>query len=259
MIPQAGAWMPSQWPSVAAGPAPQAAPTPDAAAAGAAPGACASTAAVAAALSPGWSRPQGPGAGLVNLGNSCFMNAVLQALAYLPPLGNLCLARAHSRACRLPPGGCVTCKLEETVARLLSRASPAAVAALGGGGGGGFGGGAECPEALHRALPALSRSFVRGRQEDAHELLRCLVDALERDLLRLEGRWVPGGRRLQVCLLGQGGQSPASSLHSPPTCQGACREQTAASLRAISCVALASTYRLAAVCARPHRSAPARW
>lgn len=42
------------------------------------------------------------------------------------------------------------------------------------------------------------RSFVRGRQEDAHELLRCLVDALERDLLRAEGRWTPGGKRLQV-------------------------------------------------------------
>jgi hypothetical protein len=44
----------------------------------------------------------------------------------------------------------------------------------------------------------LARSFVRGRQEDAHEYLRCLVDALERDLLRGERRWAPGARRLQV-------------------------------------------------------------
>ena len=36
---------------------------------------------------------------------------------------------------------------------------------------------------------------MRGRQEDAHEYLRCLVDAVERDLLRGEGRWVPGAKR----------------------------------------------------------------
>ena len=36
---------------------------------------------------------------------------------------------------------------------------------------------------------------MRGRQEDAHEYLRCLVDAVERDLLRGEGRWVAGAKR----------------------------------------------------------------
>ena len=85
------------------------------------------------------------------------MNAVIQALAYLPPLGNLCLERAHTKACHLPPGSCVACKFEETVARLLSRASPATAAAFGGGGSGGYGPGAECPETLHRALPMLNR------------------------------------------------------------------------------------------------------
>ncbi|GBF94621.1 hypothetical protein Rsub_06736 [Raphidocelis subcapitata] len=150
------------------------------------------TVAAAARLSPAWQRAQGPGVGLVNLGNSCFLNSVLQALAYLPPLGNLCLARAHARGCGLPQGSCTACKLEEQLARLLTRSGG------GGLGGGGFGGGADAPEALHRALPVLNRSFVRGRQEDAHELLRCLVDALERDLLRSEGRWAPGARRQQA-------------------------------------------------------------
>lgn len=36
---------------------------------------------------------------------------------------------------------------------------------------------------------AACRQFVRGRQEDAHELLRCMLEAVERDLLRGEGRW----------------------------------------------------------------------
>lgn len=40
------------------------------------------------------------------------------------------------------------------------------------------------PEALYSHLLNLGRGFVRYRQEDAHELLRCLTDEMERCLLR---------------------------------------------------------------------------
>jgi hypothetical protein len=53
------------------------------------------------------------------------------------------------------------------------------------------GAGADAPHTIHRALPALNKSFVRGRQEDAHELLRCLVDAMERSLLRQNPTYNP--------------------------------------------------------------------
>eukprot|EP00775_Hariotina_reticulata_P004203 gene4203-4451_t len=50
---------------------------------------------------------------------------------------------------------------------------------------------ADTPHSIHRALQVLNRSFVKGRQEDAHELLRCLVDAMERALLRQSGTYNP--------------------------------------------------------------------
>ena len=39
--------------------------------------------------------PSQMGAGLHNLGNTCFLNATLQCLTYLPPLANFALAGEH--------------------------------------------------------------------------------------------------------------------------------------------------------------------
>ena len=46
-----------------------------------------------------WQRRQGPGAGLQNLYNTCFLNSVLQCLTYTAPLANYLLSREHSQAC----------------------------------------------------------------------------------------------------------------------------------------------------------------
>jgi hypothetical protein len=77
--------------------------------------------------------------------------------------------------------------MEMQIRRMLSRAA---------------GAGADTPRSIFNALPSLNKSFVRGRQEDAHELLRCLVDAMERSLLRQNPTYNPKkpprvSRRLQ--------------------------------------------------------------
>ena len=51
-------------------------------------------------LSLRWSQAQRVGAGLQNMGNTCFLNAALQCLSYTPPLANYMLTQEHSKTCK---------------------------------------------------------------------------------------------------------------------------------------------------------------
>ena len=50
-------------------------------------------------LSMKWERIYRVGAGLHNLGNTCFLNATVQCLTYTPPLASYLLSREHGRSC----------------------------------------------------------------------------------------------------------------------------------------------------------------
>lgn len=117
-------------------------------------------------------RRTGPPLGLRNLGNSCYLNSVLQCLTYTPPLANFCLKFQHSSLCedRKRGGGeCPFCILEKRIARSLSVDLAQ-----------------DAPAKLQNCLRIFAEHFKCGRQEDAHEFLRYVIDACHNTCLRLK-------------------------------------------------------------------------
>lgn len=119
-------------------------------------------------------RKTGPPLGLKNLGNTCYLNSVLQCLTYTPPLANFCLNKQHSSSCdsaaeRDRKIDCPFCILEKRIARSLS-----CDLAL------------DTPSKINSCLRIFAEHFRFGRQEDAHEFLRYVIDACHNTALRLK-------------------------------------------------------------------------
>ncbi|XP_051125605.1 ubiquitin carboxyl-terminal hydrolase 25 [Andrographis paniculata] len=126
-----------------------------------------------------------PPLGLRNLGNTCYLNSVLQCLTYTPPLANFCLRFLHSSICDLgvgkdKKGDCPFCILEKRITRSLG--SEAA---------------SDAPVKINSCLRIYAQHFRSGRQEDAHEFLRYVIDACHNTCLRL--------KKLQLQQRGKGG------------------------------------------------------
>ncbi|KAG6683391.1 hypothetical protein I3842_12G009700 [Carya illinoinensis] len=113
-------------------------------------------------------RKNGPPIGLKNLGNSCYLNSVLQCLTYTPPLANFCLKCQHSSLCDLTRD-CPFCILEKRIVRSLSVDQTP-----------------DAPLKIQSCLRIFAEHFRCGRQEDAHEFLRYVIDACHNTCLRLK-------------------------------------------------------------------------
>ncbi|KAH8379928.1 hypothetical protein KR009_008085 [Drosophila setifemur] len=108
------------------------------------------------------------GTGMINVGNTCYLNSTLQALFHIPALANwLVSEQAHMENCNVAESGnsCIVCAMAKTLQ--ATQANQSAVR----------------PFLIYTKLKQICKHMVVGRQEDAHEFLRFLVEAMERAYL----------------------------------------------------------------------------
>nr|GMD34969.1 ubiquitin carboxyl-terminal hydrolase 15-like [Ipomoea batatas]GME08601.1 ubiquitin carboxyl-terminal hydrolase 15-like [Ipomoea batatas] len=108
--------------------------------------------------------------GLINCGNSCYANAVLQCLTFTKPLTVYLLHRSHSRTC-CGRDWCLMCELEQHVMMLRESGEPLS------------------PNRFLLRMQSINSQIGNGSQEDAHEFLRLLVASMQ-----------------SICLEGLGGE-----------------------------------------------------
>ncbi|KAK6644576.1 hypothetical protein RUM43_000843 [Polyplax serrata] len=101
--------------------------------------------------------------GLINLGNTCFMNCIVQALMHTPLLRNYFLADHH--VCQLidQPDNCLVCELSRLYQEFYS--------------------GKKNPLTLHKLLHLIwnqARHLAGYEQQDAHEFFIATLDVLHR-------------------------------------------------------------------------------
>ncbi|XP_041075940.1 ubiquitin carboxyl-terminal hydrolase 36-like isoform X2 [Polyodon spathula] len=116
-------------------------------------------------LSMKWERVYRVGAGLHNLGNTCFLSSTVQCLTYTPPLANYLLSKEHSRSCH-QSGFCMMCIMQNHLIQAFANT-----------------GNAIKPVSFIRDLKKIARHFRFGSQEDAHEFLRYTIDAMQKACL----------------------------------------------------------------------------
>ncbi|CAH8386430.1 unnamed protein product [Eruca vesicaria subsp. sativa] len=102
------------------------------------------------------------GAGLENLGNTCFLNSVLQCLTYTEPLAAYLQDVGHEKRCHVA-GFCALCAMQKHVRTALQAT-----------------GRILAPKYLVSNLRCVSRNFRNCRQEDAHEYMINLLECMHK-------------------------------------------------------------------------------
>ncbi|CBN80156.1 conserved unknown protein [Ectocarpus siliculosus] len=136
-----------------------------------------------------WRWPCQIGVGLENMGNTCYLNSILQCLSYVPPLAQHLLNGSYSQGshatCSESPfsfnGSTDFCEddilgaMQKLVGQIHQTKSGSAEQQ------------AIRPRTFSDNLRKIGEKFRRGRQEDAHEFLRHLVDKMAGSYLERRG------------------------------------------------------------------------
>ncbi|CAN1165262.1 Ubiquitin carboxyl-terminal hydrolase 23 [Linum perenne] len=101
------------------------------------------------------------GAGLRNIGNTCFLNSVLQCLTYTAPLAAYLQSGKHKSSCRIA-GFCALCAFQKHVSRALQSTGMSFV-----------------PDLVSN-MRCVSRTLKVSKQEDAHEYMVNLLESMHK-------------------------------------------------------------------------------
>ncbi|OIV96592.1 hypothetical protein TanjilG_28449 [Lupinus angustifolius] len=124
-----------------------------------------------------------PPFGLINCGNSCYANAVLQCLAFTPPLTTYFLQGLHSKACTNKKW-CFTCEFESLILKSKGTKSPLS------------------PIGILSQLQNIGSQLGNGREEDAHEFLRHSIDTMQSVCLMEAWANTPSSLEEETTLMG---------------------------------------------------------
>ncbi|XP_051143968.1 ubiquitin carboxyl-terminal hydrolase 17-like [Andrographis paniculata] len=119
--------------------------------------------------------------GLVNSGNSCYANAVLQCLTFTRPITSYLLQGLHSKTCQRK-GWCLICEFERLIQKGQEVKSPLS------------------PAGILSQIQRIGSHLSHGREEDAHDFLRNIVDTMQ--CIWLEEVGVSGSLGENLTLMG---------------------------------------------------------
>ncbi|KAF7800130.1 hypothetical protein EIP86_011375 [Pleurotus ostreatoroseus] len=113
-----------------------------------------------------WPSTASRGCGLVNTGNTCFLNSALQCLLHTPPLLHVLEEHQSTEPCPVPKNAfCMTCSMKQLMKDFYRQNY------------------ALNPYVIATKLQHIAKHMRRGRQEDSHEFLRYAIDAMQKSCL----------------------------------------------------------------------------